>query len=58
LSVARLFLQKVGRLSAFLPAFFICPKMSLHFYGILEISRALQDFPELQGFTELSRIAG
>jgi hypothetical protein len=32
--------------------------MSLHFYGILEISRALQDFPKLQGFTELSRVAG
>jgi len=50
--------RRVEGLSAFLPAFFICPKMSLHFYGSSGTSRALQNFPNFQGFTGFSKVAG
>jgi hypothetical protein len=50
--------RRVEGLSAFLPAFFICPKMSLHFYGSPGISRALQSLPKLQGFTAFSKALG
>ncbi len=50
--------RRVEGISAFLPAFFICPKMSLHFYGSPGTSKALQDFPKLQGFTAFSKALG